>query len=313
MNRQHQSELLQQLDDQKEQQRLAFEEFLKEKMMIDEIVQKISEEDRRAHEHELSRKLQTKREMEEFKQQQEQWRRAEQDQMALENQQMMEHAQAQTARFEELQAARQQRAAQRAAVQENLLRQVQDERTAKEELERVRLELSEEEMHARERQRERQEMEARLRQRLTLQQNEVEDLAMRQRQKEREREEEEEFRRAMMEKFAIDDKIEQMNAQKRRLRQLDHKRAVDVLLDERRQRFQFEKEQQRREAERTKQDEAGRRALVEQERQRMLREHAHRLLGFLPKGVLRDQQDVAMLGDSFRAVYAPQRPSDDDY
>ena len=37
-----------------------------------------------------------------------------------------------------------------------------------------------------------------------------------------------------MEKFAEDDRIEQMNAQKRRMKQLEHKRAVEELIQNRR-------------------------------------------------------------------------------
>ncbi len=44
-----------------------------------------------------------------------------------------------------------------------------------------------------------------------------------------------------MEKFAEDDRIEQMNAQKRRMKQIEHKRAVDVLLDERRRKMAVDK------------------------------------------------------------------------
>jgi hypothetical protein len=48
--------------------------------------------------------------------------------------------------------------------------------------------------------------------------------------KEQQRQEEErmekEFRKRMLEKFAEDDKIEQMNAQKKRMKELEHKREV---------------------------------------------------------------------------------------
>lgn len=44
-----------------------------------------------------------------------------------------------------------------------------------------------------------------------------------------------------MAKFAEDDRIEQMNAQKRRMKQVEHKRAVDVLLDERRRQMAVDK------------------------------------------------------------------------
>ena len=45
----------------------------------------------------------------------------------------------------------------------------------------------------------------------------------------------------MLAKFAEDDRIEQMNAQKRRMKQLEHKRAVERLLDERRAQFARDK------------------------------------------------------------------------
>jgi len=37
----------------------------------------------------------------------------------------------------------------------------------------------------------------------------------------------------MLAKFAEDDRIEQMNAQKRRMKQLEHQRAVERIIDER--------------------------------------------------------------------------------
>lgn len=78
---------------------------------------------------------------------------------------------------------------------------------------------------------------------MQLQAAQEESLAEAERRREREREEEMEFRRAMMEKFAADDRIEQMNAQKRRMRVLDHKRAVESLIEERRKRKEFERHQ----------------------------------------------------------------------
>ena len=45
----------------------------------------------------------------------------------------------------------------------------------------------------------------------------------------------------MLEKFAEDDRIEQMNAQKRRMKQLEHKKAVERLIEDRRIQFQRER------------------------------------------------------------------------
>lgn len=84
-------------------------------------------------------------------------------------------------------------------------------------------------------------MEKRIRQRLELQQTRQEMMAFKQMRKQAEKEEEEAFRTMMMAKFAEDDRIEQMNAQKRRMKQLEHKRAVENLLEDRRQQYLADK------------------------------------------------------------------------
>lgn len=43
---------------------------------------------------------------------------------------------------------------------------------------------------------------------------------------------EEDFKRKLMEKYAEDDRLEQMNAQKRRMKELEHKREVERLWQE---------------------------------------------------------------------------------
>ena len=64
---------------------------------------------------------------------------------------------------------------------------------------------------------------------------------MKERKRQAEKEEEEEFRQQMIAKFAEDDRLELMNAQKRRMKQLEHRRAVEKLIEERRQQYQLEK------------------------------------------------------------------------
>ena len=63
-------------------------------------------------------------------------------------------------------------------------------------------------------------IEAQLRRRLELQSAHKDYLELKEQKRVAERQEEEEFRRMMMAKFAEDDRIEQMNAQKRRMKQL---------------------------------------------------------------------------------------------
>ena len=43
---------------------------------------------------------------------------------------------------------------------------------------------------------------------------------------------EDEFKKKLMDKFAEDERLEQMNAQRRRMRELEHKREVERLWQE---------------------------------------------------------------------------------
>lgn len=88
-----------------------------------------------------------------------------------------------------------------------------------------------------------EDMEKRIRQRLELQQTCQEQIAFKEMRRQAEKVEEEAFRQMMMAKFAEDDRIEQMNAQKRRMKQLEHKRAVEKLLEDRRQQYLADKVQ----------------------------------------------------------------------
>lgn len=86
-----------------------------------------------------------------------------------------------------------------------------------------------------------------------------------------------------MQKFAEDDRIEQMKQQSRRMKQMEHRRAVDALVEERKK-IMAEKEKEEMKKEEFEAEIAKyKAAVIEQERQRLLREHASKLAGFLPK------------------------------
>ena len=94
---------------------------------------------------------------------------------------------------------------------------------------------------------------------------------------------EEEFKRKMAEKFAEDERIEQLNAQKRRLKEAEHKRAIEELWNEKLTAYKIERE--REWEEKRKQDEQERiyqEAVAEYKRQ-MLEEHAALLTEYNPK------------------------------
>ena len=111
-----------------------------------------------------------------------------------------------------------------------------------------------------------------------------------------EHEEEMLFRKHLLEKFAEDDRIEQMNAQRRRMKMEEHKREVQRLWEEKQARFNAQREAEMAEMAAALARDERRADIVEAERQRLLREHAARLAEYLPKGVLQYESDLALIG-----------------
>lgn len=101
----------------------------------------------------------------------------------------------------------------------------------------------------------------------------------------------------MLAKFAEDDRIEQMNAERARRAKADHRRTVQKMLDERRALFEKEREEAIREREHELREKEERLQIVERERERMLREHARKLREYLPCGVLRNENDRKLVFD----------------
>lgn len=94
---------------------------------------------------------------------------------------------------------------------------------------------------------------------------------------------EDEFKKKLMQKFADDERLEQMNAQKRRMRELEHKREIERLWVEKLSIYRAQRELELEEK-RVKEEEERRKAvIVEQEKERLIREHGHILSQYHPK------------------------------
>ena len=102
---------------------------------------------------------------------------------------------------------------------------------------------------------------------------------------------EKQFKEQMLKKFAEDDRIEQMNAQRRRMKELEHKRQADALWQQKIELLRKQREIEEMEALKIKQDEQRKKDIVERERQRMLAEFAPHVADYLPKGTLRTNDE----------------------
>jgi hypothetical protein len=94
---------------------------------------------------------------------------------------------------------------------------------------------------------------------------------------------ENEFRQKMMEKFAEDDRIEQMNAQKRRLKEQEHKREVENLWQDKLSLYREMREQEIQEKQAKEEEERYQQWVIEQEKERLLKEHGNILTTYHPK------------------------------
>jgi len=103
--------------------------------------------------------------------------------------------------------------------------------------------------------------------------------------------EEEDLRQRLMAKFAEDDRIEQMNAQKRRMKLLDHQRAVAAMIEDKRRMYMEQKAREEADIAAVRAEDERKLAIVEAERKRLLAEAAE-LRDYLPRGVIRDQGDL---------------------
>lgn len=86
----------------------------------------------------------------------------------------------------------------------------------------------------------------------------------------------------LMRKFSDDERIEQMNNQKRRMKQLEHRHAVDALVEARAQMRQAAEEEEKMLVARQADADSYKQKVIEHERQRLLHEHASKL-GFFPR------------------------------
>ncbi|NP_001397358.1 meiosis-specific nuclear structural protein 1 isoform 2 [Mus musculus] len=148
-----------------------------------------------------------------------------------------------------------------------------------------------------------EEAELRLRRQREMKQDFEDQMALKELILQAAKEEEETFKKAMLAKFAEDDRIELMNAQKQRMKQLEHKRAVEKLIEERRSQFLADKQRELEELQLQQRRQGCINEIIEEERLRLLKEHAAKLLGYLPKGVFKREDDVDMLGEEFRKAY----------
>lgn len=295
MKMQQKAALEKQMQDRDESKVAAYKEFLKEKQLVDEVVRRIQEEDERERVEQMGRQRQTQEYIQDYLKERSVEKLKERERREEEDRQILEYMKSQAKRKEDEKGKAQAKHEQAMRILEEQSRVIADKQRKKDEMEDILNEYYNEQRQEKERLREQTELEKKIRDRVAMIEANEHQKRLKAAKAAMEKREEDEFRQMMMEKFAEDDRIEQMNAVKRNQRRAEHNREVQRLIDQRRAMRMAELEREVASTELEKEREARRRELIEQERKRLLDEHAQRLQAYLPKGVLR-QGDFETFG-----------------
>ena len=153
--------------------------------------------------------------------------------------------------------------------------------------ENVRNELYVEQSNYKQKMKELEEKEKKQKQKEELLASAIEQMKYKEQRKKEEQEMEAEFKKKLMEQYAEDEKLEQYNMRRRKQRELDLKQEVEKQWQLKLEQYQKQKEQELAELEKAKKKEEYERYLIEQEKQRLIRENELLLKAYYPTGYQR--------------------------
>lgn len=186
-------------------------------------------------------------------------------------------------RADELQQMKEMAEQQREAIFQKLAREEAERKMEAEYVENLRNDLQLEEMEERARAKERSDYQKRISQKEELQAAKDYQLKLKAERLAEEKSMEDDFKHKMAEKFAEDERLEQMNAQKRRMRELQHKRDIESLWKQKLEVYRAQREQEWEERKQKEDQESFERQVISQQKEALLREHAAILNNFNPK------------------------------
>ncbi|KAL3909128.1 MAG: hypothetical protein SGPRY_009536, partial [Prymnesium sp.] len=259
----------QQMAEKEQSKAEAYKEFLKEKDLVDKVVQAIYDEDLAERKARHEKETTIRGYIDHFIKEQEAYKKIKQDEMEAENDKIRQYAEQVMAREQALRIEKQREQNAKDELLDRMSADMAKRQKERDEMENLRNELVIQETEERILQKEKEKMERAVQQRM--------DIALA-------NEYQRQLKAIRLEKFAEDSRLDQMNSQKRRQKQMDHRREIERLLEERRAKYEAERAaelQEQLDAERVEQI---RQQIIEEERKRMLAAHAKNLgLQHLPK------------------------------
>lgn len=280
-------------------QKQAYEEFQREKRMVDDIIAKIMEEERLEQMEKMKKRNESVEMMRQFMEDRERWKAEEVRRQQAEDDAINKYKESVASRdgaWAERQKALEE---EKQRIFDRISAEVTAKQREQEEFLELQIVLSMQEAEEKRVREDKARAEKRLRDKVEMMAANEHQKAVKAQILAQEAEEEEKFRQRMLQKFADDEKTEQMANDKRRMRVQAHKKAVEDLIVKRREERAAAKAAEVADINDQKERERLLRETIEKERQRILGEHAARLgLDFLPRGLLANQSDLQMFKDA---------------
>jgi len=276
----------------------AYDEYIKEKESVQEVVDAIKREDEMEAAARRQKQIETQEMLRQFAIENDERRKQLEQREKEENEAIEQYAEMKRQHEARVAAEKEAAELEKKRILNKQLGLMGKANKEKEELEQLRNDLHFQELEAEHRRREELQVRKKLEDRVEMMRAYESQMKLKEEKKQMDREEEEKFRAQLMAKFAEDDRIEQLNDQKRRRKIQEHRKEVERLVKEKQQMYERERQQEVEEQERGKIEEARRHTIVEMERQRLLREHAGDLQDFFPKGVLEHESDRLLLQEA---------------
>ena len=271
---QNKREIQKQIEENDRLREEAYQEYMKEKGQVDAVVNRMIEEDNEQSRLNMQKKEQSIADMQLSMNEKRALLKRQKDMEEYEDEMVRRYAQQQQAREDEIKAMKAEAEAVKDQIFQKLAAEEEQRRAAAQFQEDLRNELYVQETEEAAQAKERAEAEKRVRVRMELQAAKDFQQKLKEERAAEERRMEDEFKVKLMEKFAEDERLEQMNAQRRRMREQEHKREVERLWQEKLIVFQQAREAELQEAERQRQEKEAQAAVVQSEKERLLAEHA---------------------------------------
>nr|XP_022906666.1 meiosis-specific nuclear structural protein 1 [Onthophagus taurus] len=269
--------------------RFQYEEFLREKKKIDDIVQRAHDEDERELQEKQCRIQRTREEMMKFKEAQELWKQKDRMRLQEEDRKLTEYVQAKAREqhIKEMNKAHSDK--QNEERMENIAREMYLRQQRDSERQTFVEILKEEEILAEYRAKDQRELEKKIK--LREETKQVLDYQLKEREDriKKEAEEDAKYVEQLLAKMAEENRLEQMSAGKARMRLLQLKKDAVEQTKARRQMYAEKMQEEIRIEEERVRQEKRKQQIIDEERLKMLQEHAKNVIGFLQPGVLQEK------------------------